>query len=77
MVLEALTIAYDLSGDVRYLKAGLPTFRKDIAGRSGIIGEKKVMEGTVILDNDPPKHFAQSFIPLAVYYKAAAEAGIL
>ena len=77
MVLEALTIAYDLSGDIRYLKAGLPTFRKDIAGRSGIIGEKKVMEGTVILDNDPPKHFAQSFIPLAVYYKAAAEAGIL
>ena len=77
MVLEALTIAYELSGDIRYLKAGLPTFRKDIAGRSGIIGEKKILEDTVILDNDPPKHFAQSFIPLAVYYKAAAEAGLL
>jgi hypothetical protein len=35
------------------------------------------MEGTVILDNEPPKSFAQSFIPLAVYYRAAAEAGLL
>ena len=77
MVLEALTIGWMMSGDLKYLRAGLPTFRRDIAARSAAIGEKKVMEGAVILDNDSPKLFAQSFIPLAVYYKAAAEEGLL
>ena len=77
MILEALTIAWELTGDEKYLRAGLPTFRRDIAGRSGGIGEKTVMEGWVLLQGDPPKHFAQSFIPVAVYYKAAAEAGLL
>ena len=77
MVLESLVIAYRLSGDAGYLKKGLETFRRDLAGKSGIIGEKKVVEGTVLLENDPPKHFAQSFIPLALFYKAAAEAELL
>ena len=77
LVLEALTIAWRLSGDVKYLKMGLPSFRRDLAARSKPIGKKTVMEGTVILDNDPPKSFAQSFIPLSVYYKAATETGIL
>ena len=77
MVLEALAIAYRLSGNKTYLEKGLKTFRKDIAGKSGVIGEKKVAEGAVLLENDPPKHFAQSFIPLVLYYKAAAEAGLI
>ena len=77
LLLEAFTIAYELSGDLKYLRAGLPTFRGEMAGRAGIMGEKKVMEGTVILENDPPKHFAQCFIPLSVYYKKAAETGVL
>ena len=77
LVLEALMIAWKLSGDKRYLRAGLPTFRRDVATRSGILGKKTVMEGTVMLDNDPPKHFAQSYLPLAVYYKAATDAGLL
>ena len=77
LVLEALTIAWELSGDLKYLRAGLPTFRRDIAGHGSVVGEKTVQEGTVILQGDPPKHFAQSFIPLAVFYRAAAEAGLL
>ena len=77
MLLEALTVGYELTGDEKYLRAGLPAFLRDIASRDRPVGEKKVMEGTVILDNESPKAFAQSFIPLSVYYKAAAEAGLL
>ena len=77
LLLEAMTIAWKLSGDRKYLESGLLSFRRDIAGGSRPIGKKTVMEGTVILDNEPPKSFAQSFIPLAVYYRAAAEAGRL
>lgn len=77
LVLEALTIAYRLSGDKKYLKLGLPSFWRDIASPSKPVGKKTMMEGAVILDNDPPKHFAQSFLPLSVFYKAAADADLL
>ena len=77
MVLEALTIAYRLSGNVRYLRLGMPGFRRDLKGSARIVGEKKVVEGYVLLENDPPKHFAQSFIPMSVFYKAASEEGLL
>ena len=77
VALEALAIGYRLSGDIRYLEMGMPTFRRDIASGSRPVGTKTVLEGTVILDNDPPKHFAQSFVPLSVFYQAAAGAGML
>ena len=77
LLLENMTIAWKLSGDRKYLEKGLLSFRRDISAGSHPIGKKTVMEGTVILDNEPPKSFAQSFIPLAVYYSAAAEAGLL
>ena len=77
LVLEALTIAWQLSGDIRFLQAGIPSFRRDMASRSGVVGKKTVREGTVLLENDPPKHFAQSYLPLALFYKAATDAGIL
>ena len=53
------------------------SFRRDLRNTGRPIGKKTVMEDTVILDNEPPKSFAQSFIPLAVYYKAASDAGLL
>ncbi len=77
LVLEAMTIAYELSGDVRYLKAGMATFRQAMAGAHLAIGNKVTLEGTVILRGEPTKSFAQSFIPLSVFYKAAGEAGLL
>ena len=77
LVLEALVIAWKLSGDIRYLRAGIPSFRRDMATRSSTVGKKTVKEGTVLLENDPPKHFAQSYLPLALFYKAATDAGIL
>ncbi len=77
LLLEAMTIAYNLSGDVKYLKAGLPTFRHNLAHQSKAVGHKYAKEGTVLIENDPPKNFAQSFIPLSVYYKAASDEGLL
>ncbi len=77
LVLEAMTIAYELSGDIKYLKAGLMTFRYATAGQSSALGHKVTKEGSVILEGEPTKGFAQSFIPIAVFYKAASEAGLL
>lgn len=77
LLLEAMTIAWKLSGERKYLEKGLPSFLRDINSTSRPIGKKTVMEGTVILDNESPKSFAQSYIPLAVYYKAAADEGLL
>ncbi len=77
LVLEALTIAWKLSGDEKYLRLGLPTFRRDFRAPVHVVGKKTVIEGTVLLENEPPKSFAQSFIPLSVFYKAASDAGLL
>ncbi|MCR4877376.1 MAG: glycoside hydrolase family 127 protein [Clostridiales bacterium] len=77
LLLEAMTIAWRLSGEIRYLEKGLMSFRRDLRNPGKPVGKKTVMEGTVILENDSPKSFAQSFIPLAVYYKAATDAGLL
>lgn len=77
MILESLTIAYRLSGDDKYLKLGLPTFWRDLSSEKGSWGVKSVMEDTVILNSDPPKHFAQSFVPVFLYYKAAVDAGLI
>jgi hypothetical protein len=77
LILEAMTIAYDLTGDIRYLQAGLPTFRMSVSMSDSVMGRKIAAEGTVILQGSPTKGFAQSFIPLSVFYKAAAQAGLL
>ncbi|MCH5269450.1 MAG: hypothetical protein J1E83_01750 [Lachnospiraceae bacterium] len=78
LLLEALVIAYELSGDENYLRPGIRTFRKAIsAGGPGAVGGKKVVGDAVIVGNASSKDFAQSMIPLATYYRAAAECGLL
>lgn len=77
LVLEALCIGFELTGDVKYLKAGLKTFRKQIgAPAKGALGAKSVFEDAVIFAGDGTKGFAQSFIPLCTYYKTCKEQGI-
>ena len=78
LILEALAIAYELSGDDSYLRPGILTFQKIIsAGAPGVGGGKKVVGDAVIVGNASSKSFAQSMIPLATYYRAAAECGLL
>lgn len=77
LVLEALAIAYELTGDKAYLDYGRKTFRMNIQNSLGLSfgTTKRVAENAVLVGNTATKRFAQMFVPMAVYYKAAAEAG--
>lgn len=78
LILEALAYAYDLSGDVEFLKAGIPTFENITEkGREGGSGKKKLDETTVLLSGPGPKSFAQSLHAIAYYYRSLVEAGLL
>lgn len=78
LVLEALAIAYELTGDDKYLQAGMRTFRANI--RSSMDGgstTKRIVEDTVLMGNASTKRFAQMFVPIATYYKALVDKGML
>lgn len=80
LLLEAMTIGYELTGDKKYLEYGLRTFRKNIQETNysaGASGNKKHVEDTVLVGSTGTKNFAQSFIPLSVYYKAVTDQGML
>ena len=73
-----LAIAYELTGDKKYLEYGFKTFETNInnTGRAGV-GSKKVIDDAVIVSGDSTKGFAQSFIPLVTYYKALGDTGLI
>lgn len=77
LVLEALTIAYELTGKTSYLEAGLPTMAVTIkkAG-GGAVGSKTKIGDAVIAGNMGSKTFAQCFIPIATFYKAMVDANL-
>jgi hypothetical protein len=69
LVLEALADAYELTGDVKYLKAGLPTFKYTINGdKMSFSFTKKIVGDAVILQGPGPKSFAQTFYPVTLFY---------
>ena len=77
LLLEALAIAYELSGDAKYLKPGIETFKKAIATPNpGAVGGKKIVNDAVVVGTASSKGFAQSMIPLATYYRAISESGL-
>lgn len=74
LVLEALAIAYELTGEEKYLRFGKNTFRSNINPAKGMVGSgKRQVEDAVIVGNSPTKRFAQMFIPVVTYYKALTE----
>jgi hypothetical protein len=73
LLLEALTYAYDLSGDAKYLTYGIETFKNALEDRQGYSSTKRKIEDTVLVGNASAKIFAQSMIPLSIYYRALAE----
>ncbi len=73
LLLEALTAAYDLTKDTRYLEYGMGTFRKAIREFPSYESRKQKMEDAVIVGSASSKNFAQSFIPLAGFYRAYSE----
>lgn len=78
LIMEALVYAWELTGDRKFLEAGRITFENIISGNKlSVGGVKRHVGDAVIQEGDGTKTFAQSFLPLALYYKAAAEEGIL
>lgn len=79
LLLEAMAVGYELTKDAKYLRYGLPTFKRALgeAQSGGGVSDKRIVEDAVILNGGSPKNFGQSFIPLSVFYKAAADNGLL
>ncbi len=79
IILEALTIAYELTGEVRYLEAGLPTLRFIYSrGAQGSgSGQKKIVGDTVTTGGTGTKGFAQMMIPVTTFYAACMKEDIL
>ena len=77
LLLESLAIAYELTGDVKYLKPGIKTFDKTIDSKAATTnGAKKIVDDAVICAGASTKGFAQSFIPVITYYNALSENGL-
>jgi hypothetical protein len=79
IILEALSYAYELTGDKKYLEAGMKTFEvsMSVGQLGGMVAEKKIVGDAVIVTGPGPKGFAQSFLPLVTYYRLAAQEGLL
>ena len=80
IVLEALTIAYELTGEAKYLEAGVPTFLFAYRqrGRMGFGGgQKRVVGDAVLTGGNGTKNFAQMMIPMTTYYVACLKEKVL
>lgn len=78
LIMEALQNAYELTGNADYLKPGLVTFRNTVnTPVKGTVSGKKHVGDSVIVQGDGTKTFGQSFLPLALFYKAASDNDLL
>lgn len=77
-LLEAMVIAYKLTGDKEYLKYGLKTFETAVESKGVVLSfAKKIDEDAVVISGNSSKGVGQSFIPLLTYYTACVKTGIL
>jgi hypothetical protein len=76
MVLEALSIAYELTKDRTYLEYGLGTFRNAMNDKPGYSSRKRTVEDAVLVGTMSSKNFAQSMIPLAFFWHELDESGM-
>ncbi len=76
LLLEAMAIGYELTGDEKYLEAGLPTYRQALHEGGGKGGQRVHVEDAVIWPGDSCKNFGQSFLPLACFDRALEQAGL-
>jgi hypothetical protein len=72
-----MAIGYELTGDDKYLKFGKKTFDRSIVGTGPSLGNKRIVEDTVIAGTGAPKNFAQSFLPITYFYVKMVEANML
>jgi hypothetical protein len=78
LILEALTIAYELTGNKKYLEAGLPTFKYLMMNKAPNVGGTKTVNGdAVIVSGKGTKSFAQIMVPFTTYYTALSKEGMV
>ena len=79
IILEALTYAYELTGNVEYLKVGLPTFEFIRVIKPSVFagGNKSIVEDALLCGSMGTKGFAQMMVPFTVYYSAASKEGLV
>lgn len=77
LLLEAMYIGYELTGDRKYLESGLRTFWNNIKENPSNGGGKRVVEDAVLVGSAPTKSFGQSFLPLMQFYNAIIAAQLL
>ncbi len=74
LLLEALAIGYELTGDTKYLEPGMKTFYNSVYGPVDKGIKKKEHKGDVVVNaGASTKTFAQCFIPTITYYKAISD----
>lgn len=77
LLLEAMAIGYELTGDKKYLEAGMETYRAALREGSGKTGGARVhVEDAVIWPGESAKAFGQSFLPLACFDVSLEKAGM-
>ena len=77
LLLEAMAAGYELTGDKRYLEAWLATMRRALMEPHKYVGgDKQIIGDALVMAGDSTKNFAQSFYPIAYYYKCLVEAGM-
>ncbi len=79
-VLESLAYAHEITGDRRYIDAGMITFELAVArtASGNVVGRKYVADDAVVWETGAsPKAFASSLLPAVSFYREALKAGAL
>jgi len=78
-VLQGLAHAWELTGDVKYLRAGMTSFDLSLDAEAQGWSGAKYSDGDAVIDprGPGPKAFAAEFLPVARFYAAAVRAGLL
>lgn len=78
LVLEALAIAYELTDDIRYLSAGIPTLKLITAQYpTKTTGSKELVDDSILIPGKSPKNFAQSMLPITKFYALASNNNLI
>jgi hypothetical protein len=77
IILEALACAYELTGNEKYLRLGIPTFAKNLSIQRNTGGKKEKIQDGVFMAGAGPKCFAQCFYPMVFFYFHISNTNIL
>ena len=75
LLLEAMATGYELTGNTKYLEAGMGTLKRILREPGKHVGgDKQIIGDAMVWSGESTKNFAQSFYPIAYFYKCIVEA---